>query len=57
MQPYGWGIARYTTPEHLFGAEALRCDRTPEESAERILEKLAREIPDATDAQLREILG
>ena len=50
MQPYGWGIARYTTPEHMFGAEALRCDRTPEESAKRILEKLAREIPDATDA-------
>lgn len=57
MHPYGWGIARYTTPEALFGKDALRCDRTPEQSAARILEHLAKQIPGADESTLRKILG
>lgn len=57
MQPYGWGIGRYTTPEALFGADALKCSRTPEKSAEVILSHLRSQIPDASQAQLLNILG
>jgi len=37
---YGWGWALLTTPEHLFGRENGLCDRTPEESLQRILAHL-----------------
>ena len=37
--PYGWGVARYTTPEALYGP--LNVDRTPG----RIVRMLARPFP------------
>ena len=38
---YGWGWALLTTPEQLLGKEDCQCDRTPDESLQRILEHLA----------------
>lgn len=57
--PYGWGIARYTTPELMFGPEAaLACDGcTPQESRRRMLCHLASLLPQATEEQLLKIIG
>lgn len=54
--PYGWGIARYVTPEALFGPEIASCDRTPEESYSRILSHLRATLPHATEPQLHRLL-
>ena len=57
--PYGWGIARYATPESHFGSDftdkVYAC--TPQESARRILDHLEKLLPQATPAQLRALLG
>ena len=49
---YGWGWALLTTPEQLLGHEACQCDRTPQESLERILNHLKQLLPRATEKQL-----
>lgn len=56
---YGWGIARYATPEVYFGPKFRETlyDRTPEESAERILNHLKKLLPKATGEQLKKFLG
>ena len=57
--PYGWGVARYSTPEHLFG-EALitgAYERTPEESRERIVQHLSCVLPQASETQIRRMVG
>lgn len=57
--PYGWGIARYATPESHFGEEFTETvySRTSEQSARRILEHLENLLPQATPAQLKALLG
>lgn len=52
---YGWGVARYTTPEALYGPQNARC--TPEASRERIYAHLRRILPDAAEAQLLRLIG
>jgi len=56
---YGWGVARYTTPELHFGAEIIEkaYGREPSESAARILNHLAKILPNASEKQLRKMLG
>lgn len=54
---YGWGWALLTTPEHLFGRDACRCQRTPEESYARLLAHLRSLLPEASDKQLGKLLG
>ena len=57
-KPYGWGIARYSTPEALFGYErvtAAYC-REPEESRQRLLAQLRAILPEASEAQLLKFL-
>ena len=54
---YGWGWSLLTTPEQLFGMEACACPRTPEESYNRILEHLTSILPEATDKQLKKLIG
>lgn len=58
-EPYGWGIARYTTPEALFGKEILKCFDThaPEDSKCRIFEYLLSVLPQVTEKQLLKIIG
>ena len=57
--PYGWGIARYATPESHFGEDFTRrvYAHSPEQSARRILDHLEKLLPQATPAQLRALLG
>lgn len=53
--PYGWGIARYTTPEMLYGP--LRVERTPEESFARICTHFRRLFPDELERRLQKLIG
>ena len=53
---YGWGWALLTTPEQLLGKEACCCDRTPEESLERMLTHLGHILPRATEKQLIQLI-
>lgn len=54
-RPYGWGIARYTTPETLYGN--LSVDRTPEESYNRILQHFKNLFPDVPEKKLLKLIG
>lgn len=57
-KPYGWGVARYTTPEKLYGKEFTDkvYSRTPEQSKARILEHLSEILPEADHRQLAKFL-
>lgn len=55
-RPYGWGWSLLTTPEQLYGREACLCQRSPDESYRRILDHLARLLPQATPKQLAKII-
>lgn len=52
---YGWGIARYSTPENLYCN--IKVDRSPQESYERMFVHLKKMVPVATDAQIKKLLG
>lgn len=54
---YGWGWSLLNTPEALYGKEACRCSRTPEESFQRILEHLKSVLPEATEKQILKLIG
>ena len=55
---YGWGVARYSTPEELFGYEAVTSaySREPSESLERILDHLKKVLPEADSARLLKMI-
>ncbi len=53
--PYGWGIARYCTPESVFGFDALETGRTAEESEKRILMHLKSVLPEADERDIRRL--
>lgn len=53
---YGFGWSLLTTPESLLGREACACERSPEESYERMMAHLARLLPEATEAQLKKLI-
>lgn len=53
---YCWGWALLTTPEQLLGKEACLCDRTPEESLERMFDHLKRLLPRANKQQLMKLI-
>ena len=53
--PYGWGVARYTTPETLYGGLAV--DRSPSESFERIHTHFRRLFPDTAESRLLKLIG
>ena len=53
---YGWGWSLLTTPEQLYGREACRCRRTPQESYTRIMKHLHTLLPHASEAQLTTLL-
>lgn len=58
-RPYGWGIARYTTPEAMYGQEFLRAaeGRSPLQSRQHLFDHLAELLPQATPAQIQKFLG
>lgn len=53
---YGWGLALLNTPENQIGRNACQCDRTPEESFERILQHLKKILPNADEKDIRKII-
>ena len=55
-QKYGFGWSLLTTPERLLGKEACLCDRTPEESYQRMVEHLSQLLPNASEKQVKKIL-
>lgn len=54
---YGWGWSLLNTPEELYGKEACTCERTPEESFQRIYDHLRSLLPHATDKQILKLIG
>lgn len=58
-EPYGWGVARYTTPEALFGEDAIQeaNHHSPEESKQRLVKYLNELLPQATPGQILKIIG
>lgn len=54
---YGWGWALLNTPEHLLGRDACCCDRTPEESRQRLYNHLHDLLPQVSERQLNRLIG
>ena len=57
---YGWGVAEYATPEWFFGETEFRkatYGREPEESFERIFTHLHGLFPEASDLDLKKVIG
>ena len=47
----------HNTPETLYGKDACRCHRSPEESYERIYTHLRKMLPEASDKQIIRLIG
>ena len=54
---YGWGWSLLTTPELLLGREACQCPHSPEESYQRLLAHFQQLLPQASDKQIRKLIG
>lgn len=54
---YGWGWSLLTTPEQLYGRDACHCERSPQESYTLLLEHFQAILPDASDRQIRRLIG
>ena len=57
-KPYGWGLARYTTPETFFGAEFSEnvYKNTPAQSYSKLSDYLRKLLPHASISQIEKIL-
>lgn len=57
-QPYGWGVAEYSTPEKFMGEDFMKkvYQREPQESYELIYKHLKKILPNAADGQIKKIL-
>lgn len=53
---YGFGWSLLTTPEQLLGRESCLCERTPEESFDRIFAHLSQLLPVATEKQIKKLI-
>jgi len=53
---YGWGWSLLTTPERLFGRENCQCERTPQESFNRMFTHFKSILPKATDKQIEKLI-
>ena len=53
---YGWGWSLLTAPESLLGIDTCRCERTPQESFDRMFSHLRTLLPAATDQQIQRLL-
>ena len=54
---YGWGWALLTTPEQLLGHDSQKCSCSPEESYHRMLAHMRIVLPEATDKQIKKMIG
>ena len=59
-EPYGWGLARYCTPEamypDLFPVEGRVEGRTPRQSRKRILDHLCQVLPETDPKKIEKII-
>ena len=55
---YGWGVAKYSTPENLFGYDAVTSayKRDPQESKQRLITHLSQLLPDASESQILKLI-
>lgn len=53
---YGWGWSLLTTPEQQLGRDHYRCERTPEESYQRLLDHFRQLLPEASEQQIKKLL-
>ncbi len=56
-KPYGWGKARYSTPEILYADWFKMPEESPEESRAAIIEHLQKLSPETDIKILRRIVG
>ena len=56
-EPYGWPVAVYSMPEHLWGEDYLMkaFGEDPLKSRERIIKRIKKLYPDATEKELKKI--
>ena len=54
---YGWGWSLLTTPEQLLGRDACHCERSPEESYQRLLVHFQQILPRASQKQIERLIG
>lgn len=52
---YGWGWSLLTTPESLL-RDICQCERTPQESFERMKAHLSKLLPEATEKQIEKLI-
>jgi hypothetical protein len=59
VNPYGWGVAEYTTPEVLLGYDLVRSayKRKPRDSKEILLTHLKTVLPEAAEKEIIKIIG
>lgn len=57
-QPYGWGVAEYSTPERFMGKDFTDCvyNKTPEESYAVIYEHMKKILSDVDEAKIKKFL-
>ena len=53
---YGWGWSLLTIPEQLLGREACQCQRSPEESYQRLLAHFREILPLASEKQIQKLI-
>ena len=53
---YGWGWSLLTIPEQLLGREACQCQRSPEESYQRLLAHFQKILPLASERQIQKLI-
>ena len=54
---YGWGWSLLTTPEQLLGRDTCHCERSPEESYQRLLAHFQQILPGASQKQIERLIG
>ena len=57
-RPYGWGVAKYSTPEEMLGYELVTAayKRKPDESKGRIFAHLSSCLPGVTEKQILQLV-
>lgn len=58
-EPYGWGVARYSTPEAMYDIDwrGSICGRTPRQSRQRMLEHLVKFFSDDSLCKIEKMIG
>ena len=57
--PYGWGLARYMTPEAFIGEDFLKEEKatSPEAALEKLTTSLAKKLPEAAPETLKRLIA